>query len=326
MKTSRLLLFIPAILLICSCQKEVSVETGTDPVLPAANIKDSLTVKSIKQTQYDQNGEPYTWIDNYRLDTVLNKIKQIETSSYYGPNDSTVSVFSYNNKNQIISIEKNGQPAIEFTRDAAGKLLTSTTHYQNAIVNESTGTFTFGIQGTGFTVTYLDSTLKFPGNNPGDARSFYKYTFSPDSTVTAYEEFYISTDGEYKKDIFNYDNNKNLIAVTTVDSIGNTLYTISYLRDAVKHTSLTSFFKRLGGDLFWFYQSKQLSILPYIFNEYDSKFALSAPKKITYTDKISGSSFSSFNNTYDSKGNLITTEESDDSGRIISKTEITYNP
>lgn len=321
-----MLLFIPAIVLMYSCQKDVSVDTGTNPGLPPVIIKDSLTVKSIKQTMYDQNGSISIQIDNFHLDTILHKIKQVQIYSYNNSTDSVTRVYTYNSNKQIISIEDDGMPNIEFTRDASGKLLTTTTHLQGAIVSESTGTFTYGIKGTGFTITYLDSILKFPGNNPNDARSFYKYTFLPDSTVTSYEEFYISTNGEYRKEDYSYDNNKNLIAVTSKDTLGNILDVTTYLREPVKHTALTSFFKRLGGDLFWFYQTKLLSILPYIFNEFDYPFALSAPKKIIYPIAFNGSLFSSFNNTYDSRGNLITTVESNDSGKIISKTEITYNP
>ena len=154
------------------------------------------------------------------------------------------------------------------------------------------------------------------------AGSFYRYTFSTDTSVTSYEEFYISTNGTYRKETYNYDNNKNLTAVAYTDTMGNSLSRISYIRESIKHTALSSFFKRLGGDLFWFYQTKQLSILPYIFNEFDYPFALSAPKKINYASAINGSLFSSFNNTYDSKGKLISTVESNDRGEIISKTEI----
>lgn len=325
MKT-KILLFITAILLMYSCQKDIRVDTGTNPDVPPVIIKDSLTIKSIKQTVYDLNGSISIQIDNFYLDTILNKIKQVQIFNYNSTTDSLVRVYSYNNKKQIISIEDDGMPNIEFTRDALGKLLTSTTHYQGAIISESTGTFTYGTQSTGFTIAYLDSILKYPGSNPYDARSFYRYTFLADSTVASYEEFYISTSGAYRKEEYSYDNNKNLIAVTNKDTLGNILNNITYLRDAAKHTSLTSFFERLAGDLFWFYQTKRLSILPYVFNEFDYPFALSAPKKIIYPKSFNGSVFSSFANTYDSRGNLITTIESNDSGAIISKTEITYNP
>ena len=81
---------------------------------------------------------------------------------------------------------------------------------------------------------------------------------------------------------------------------------------------------RLGGDLFWFYQTKWFNLLAF-FNEFDYPCALSAPLKITYPFRYNGSLFSTFANTYDSKGNLITAVERNDSGQIISKIEITYN-
>ncbi len=154
MKT-KVLFFIPAIILWYSCQKDISVDTVTNPDLPTVIIKDSLTVKSVKQTVFDQNGSTYILTDNYYLDTVLNKIIQAEIFNDNGSTDSFVRVFTYNSKKQIISIEDDGMPNVEFIRNASGKLLTSATHYQGAIISESTGTFTYGTQGTGFTITYL---------------------------------------------------------------------------------------------------------------------------------------------------------------------------
>jgi hypothetical protein len=146
----------------------------------------------------------------------------------------------------------------------------------------------------------------------------------PDNTVKSYEEFFISTNTTYRKEEYTYDNTNNLIAMTAKDTLGNILQTITYIRDAVKRTSITSFMNRLGGDLFWFNQTKWFNMYPF-FNEFDYSFAASAPLKITFPFRFNGSSFSTFTNSYDSKGNLITAVEKNDSGQVISKTEITYN-
>lgn len=321
----KMFLFCTICALSFSCQKEPDVDLpDAPPPPPPPSGREFSKLKSI--TYRDRFYEDSTC---FRYDTANNKIRRIVYFPLI-PGDSASMIYSYNDKNQLVTYEYLVNPnsvfdrpyadvvKMQFIRNSSGQLEKVLSTYREAKIQQSEGIARYTKNGDTTFITFIDSLPKSLDPAYYDLVDHYRVGLKNNRVVTI-DFIPVSTFPGYdEKDFFTYNASGALIS-TKWTSPGSEFMT-TYERGSIAATELQKFMARLSGDLYWFFRTKNFNF-EYLVGD---RYFLHGPSPLKST---TGTSIITFLNEYNSGGQLVKVTSTDQSSPADRTFEtITYYP